>query len=172
MQKGMIGALMLLITGVALVLLAVPNLDTEVVASEEFIVDDYNFTLGPYDLSRGSYTVWVDTDADIDEENLRMADLVGNTDHVGNVPEEAVFQELEGVDAELVRVIGDVPDGQYELVLICDKDELEGTTLNIFLVRSPGTLEGFLVVTGLTLVIVAVIVGLLTRKRPSGVSHV
>ena len=171
MNMGMTVALMLLAIGVALVLLAVPNMGSEVVVSEELTVVERRIFLGPYDLPRGSYSVWLEDFRDIDELGQWNAFLLDADEDVwwGGWPREVKYQEFEGVDSEMTHVIGNVPEGEYDLVLECDLEELNGTTLHVFLVRSTGTVEGVLVATGVALVVVAVVVMMITRRRPGEV---
>jgi hypothetical protein len=172
MEKGSAIALVILGAGFALVLLAVPSLDSEVVASEEFTVETMRPFYWNHTLPKGSYTVWFEDFRETEETGLWHVSLErGSTEYSGDWPDEVLYQEFEGVESELIKVIGDVPEGVYVLNLEYDDDDLNGTTLQVFLVRSPGTIEGFLVVTGITLMIAAVIVVLIARKRPGEVPH-
>jgi hypothetical protein len=171
MDKMTLAAMVLFFVGVAMVALAVPNLGTEVVAEETVVTNSTRSVYGPYDLSRGSYTVWVQDFREEDEFDMWNSLLLtdDNDAYVGDWPNEVRSQTFEDMESELVGIMGNVPEGRYYLIM--ESEEYTGESAQAFLVKSPGTLEGFFVVTGLTLVIVAFIVFLIARKGPGEVSH-
>ena len=167
MNKWTMVALVFLLVGAILVIMAVPQLGSEVVARETVMTNQTRTTLGPHDLPRGSYTVWMEDFRDIYEFDQWNAYLIDEDEvemYWGDSPEEVRTEEFEGVKCELLGVNGNVPPGAYSLVMETDTDpNATGEEVEVFLVRSPGSVEGFMVVTGLTLVVVAVIVVVVTR---------
>ncbi len=153
--------------GVALVVLAVPQLGSEVVARETVMTNDIRTMLGPHDLPRGSYTVWMEDFREDDEADQWNAYLMDEDEvdiYWGDSPEQVRTEEFKDVECELLGVVGNVPGGAYILVMETDADpNATGEVVEVFLVRSPGSVEGFMVVVGLTLVVVAVIVVVVTR---------
>ena len=129
--------------------------------------NDIRTTLGPHDLPRGSYTVWMEDFREDDEADLWNAYLIDEDEeemYWGDPPEEVRTEEFQGVECELLGVNGNVPPGSFNLVMETDADpNATGEEVEVFLVRSPGTVEGLMVVTGLTLIVVAVIVVVVTR---------
>ena len=177
MNKWTMIALVFLLVGVVLVLMAVPQLGSEVVARETVSTNATHTTLGPHDLPRGSYTVWMEDfreDYEADQWNAYLIDEDEVEMYWGDDPEEVRTEEFEGVECELLGANGNVPPGAYFLVMETDADpNATGEEVEVFLVRSPGSIEAFMVVTGLTLVVVAVIVVVVTRwpKVPDQECH-
>ena len=167
MDKWTMVAIVFLAVGAILVIIAVPQLGSEVVARETVSTNDTHTTLGPHDLPRGSYTVWMEDfseDYAFDQWNAYLMDEDEEEMYWGDHPEEVRTEEFEGVECELLGVNGNVPPGAYFLVMETDTDpNATGEEVEVFLVRSPGSIEAFMVVMGLTHVVVAVIVVVVTR---------
>lgn len=131
-----------LISGVAMVLWTAPQMGDEVVESDAIDPNVELATIGPYDLSAGTYRVWLENYRDGPLTMDRNAYLTNGDEELwGDGPLEQRTQDWEGVECELLAHIVGVPEGEWSVALENWDTEFNATQeeVRVFLVRSPST---------------------------------
>lgn len=167
MDKGIALALVLVAIGGALIIIGLSSISTDVVVNESLTVTERRIFLGPYQLPRGYYSVWLEDFREGDELGQWNAYLLTAEEDMrwGDWPDEVERRTHDGVEAERTHVLGTVPAGEYTLVLECHLEEVNGTTLRVLLVDSTEPLVEAGIGVGGILIFLAVIVVVLTRRR-------
>jgi hypothetical protein len=155
-----------LLSGGFLVIWTAPNMGSEVVGRGTIDPNDENTTLGPYDLSRGTYTFWIEDNGEGSAEGIYDIYLsYGNTDMFADVPEEPRTEEWEGVRCELDSVFAGVPSGFWRVeIQNFDMPTNETEEVRVFLVRSPATSTVGILALGSTLLFAGILTTVLARR--------
>ena len=158
-----------LILGLALVLWTAPQMDSGVVESDTIDPNVEIATIGPYDLSAGSYEVWLENYRDEQLTLDRNAYLTDGDEELWDedAPLEQRTQDWDGVECELLAVIVGVPEGEWSVALENWDSEWNATEeeVRVFLVRSPSMGTVGILILG-SIIAVLGIVFVLRARRP------
>ena len=156
-----------LISGVALVLWTAPQMGSEVVESDTIDPNVEVATIGPYDLSAGTYMVWLENYREGTLTMDRNAYLTNGDEELwDDSPLEQRTQDWDGVECELMAVIVGVPEGEWSVALENWDSEWNATQeeVRVFLVRSPSTGTFGILFLGSTIAVLGILFVLRARR--------